>query len=557
MNPEYGFDDEKNFEEFLQKLWTEQEDQIIEDSIDKNCIDPLLDDNWAWEDDIFSISTWDDLGTLVKQNWKDYKTDGPTKITVLDNISDFSAMLSMDVIGSGISEEKLASISQLAKAAELSLSKVLQNDLFHLIFKVHAPPKCREEVVQSVDHPVLLTQLINNLIIINLLYQSPRYGEIKKDTSLNILSSAAVMPDLMEGMLKLYLRLKDRDGFKEGDQATQQELFKNGNDNEKWGDTIVQAIKNSGMDKIISSLRIKLSTLENSLASWGLSMSEVSGMSQQQQLTLFNILNSSFHQEITQAASKFLGHSHSKIRTFIKTKLTKNTVVQGTDFQNMMLRDKILMKISPKYFMYKIAEGKVLSLVGFKTKNKGPVVICIDDSGSMDPPMGVPAKWSRTVFIALAQNLIKSDRSLYACLFSGNVPQNTTIELSHKDKKSKRIEKAFAFIDNSLGGGTNFDCALRWVFKKINSNAPLADIIFITDGQCSVQEDRLNILAKKKRDCQSKFYLVLIQQHNHPPPNIVALADKTYKVSMTYSNNYEQVIQDISKTADIIKRTMS
>jgi uncharacterized protein with von Willebrand factor type A (vWA) domain len=560
-NPPNGFEEEDRFDAFLKDLWSSQDHQSLDGYPDEpgeyeEHVDPFSDDDWAWQDEFFSVNTWDDLGSLGGGSWKDYKTDSESNITVLDNISEFSAGLSSDILSSSISGDQVGNISRLAKLAEISLAKVLQNDLFHLIFKTHAPPKKRAEITQSVDHPILSTQLINNLNIINLLYRSPRYGEIKKDTSLNVLASAAVMPDLIEGMLSLYLRLKNREGFGEESSQEQQDLFANSLSSDTWGSAVVQAIQNSGMNSLISSIRIKLSGLESSLSSWGLSMSEVAGMSQKKQMMLYKIFNSDFHAEIMRTAKKFLGSAHAKVKTMVKTRITKNTVVQGIDLQNMMLRDKMLMKVAPKYFMYKVAEGKILSLVGFKTKNKGPVVMCIDDSGSMAPPSGAPAKWARTVFIAIAQNLIKSDRSLHACLFSGDVPDRTKISLTHKDMKASRIEKSFAFIDLSLGGGTSFVHALDWAFKKITTDAPLADIIFITDGQCNVDETRMISYAKKKRDCKSKFYLVLIQNGSPRYPSIAKLADKTYHINIQYGDGYEQTIKDITQTADIIKKTM-
>lgn len=109
---------------------------------------------------------------------------------------------------------------------------------------------------------------------------------------------------------------------------------------------------------------------------------------------------------------------------------------------------------------------------------RGPIVVAIDDSGSMS---GSREIWAKSVALALLELARKENRDFAYCSFSDDVHYTLT-EIG--EKKLSPIDLADAMLFHK-GGGTDFDNPLYWCLKQIETGGlPDADIIFISDGAC-------------------------------------------------------------------------
>src|SRR3954447_26109354 len=129
-------------------------------------------------------------------------------------------------------------------------------------------------------------------------------------------------------------------------------------------------------------------------------------------------------------------------------------------------------------------------MIGEASASKGPVIICIDDSGSMSGPR---EEWAKGVALALTSIAHREKRPVYIISFSGHV----TGEWNFQVKGGIDPEMATDFAMAFNGGGTDITSALKRAKKIYQTNPAFksADIVLITDGSDHMAEDDLELKA--------------------------------------------------------------
>ncbi len=97
-----------------------------------------------------------------------------------------------------------------------------------------------------------------------------------------------------------------------------------------------------------------------------------------------------------------------------------------------------------------------------KKEKKGPVIICVDTSGSMN---GTPENIAKTITFALSKIAIEEDRKCYVISFSTDIQ---TLDLS--DFSGNPINKLVQFLKMSFNGGTDAVPALNQALKMLSEN---------------------------------------------------------------------------------------
>lgn len=129
-------------------------------------------------------------------------------------------------------------------------------------------------------------------------------------------------------------------------------------------------------------------------------------------------------------------------------------------------------------------------MIGHAESGKGPVIICIDASGSMG---GDRNEWARATALAVTSICHREKRAVYIIEFAGAV----TGEWEFQPKGGIDPEIATDFAMSFNGGGTDITSALHRA-KKIFDTHPsfkTADVIVITDGSDYCQEDDMELKA--------------------------------------------------------------
>ena len=136
-------------------------------------------------------------------------------------------------------------------------------------------------------------------------------------------------------------------------------------------------------------------------------------------------------------------------------------------------------------------------------KRTGPVVACLDTSGSME---GAPMLKAKALLLAIANILKQEDRSLHVLLFgaSGEIREFSM-------DKENNTAGLLAFLQQGFGGGTDFESPLKRAFEIIalQKDYKKADVLMISDGDCQLSTEFTQIITSQKHRLDCMVYSVL------------------------------------------------
>ncbi|MBI1948594.1 MAG: VWA domain-containing protein [Deltaproteobacteria bacterium] len=125
-------------------------------------------------------------------------------------------------------------------------------------------------------------------------------------------------------------------------------------------------------------------------------------------------------------------------------------------------------------------------LTGKEREGRGPVVVLIDDSDSMDGP---PSTFAKAAALALADLALTDRRPCRLVRFSHRI--NATVDLRAGQDSTAAL---LAFLAGSVDGGTSFEIPLR-IARAAVDDEPIyerADVVLITDGEAELSAEFLN-----------------------------------------------------------------
>lgn len=193
--------------------------------------------------------------------------------------------------------------------------------------------------------------------------------------------------------------------------------------------------------------------------------------------------------EIARLTGRMTRIALAKRRTRVLQDPSEITDVEiGSDLGRVLPAELSLLSHSVlrKDFLRRFAEGKLLQyrLDGKAPEGRGPIVACLDSSGSM---AGENEVWSKAVALALFQIAFREKRA-FACVHFGNAEEIRSFEFPDpRQAKPNEIADMAAFF---FGGGTDFEAPLRAAMDVMKKSAfKKGDIVFITDGACAVSEE--------------------------------------------------------------------
>jgi uncharacterized protein with von Willebrand factor type A (vWA) domain len=161
-------------------------------------------------------------------------------------------------------------------------------------------------------------------------------------------------------------------------------------------------------------------------------------------------------------------------------------------------------------FYRRLADGELLQfkMRGTEDAGKGPIVIAIDKSGSMQ---GTPFNWAMGVAEALRRFAADDERDYHAMFFGNNNDRN------HFDfpKGKGPWEKIEAFLSVVANGGTQFDGVLTEALQKAQTAFDgdakgKADIVFVTDGQAHLTDEWIDSFNAEKARVGVRVFSVYI-----------------------------------------------
>jgi uncharacterized protein with von Willebrand factor type A (vWA) domain len=159
-------------------------------------------------------------------------------------------------------------------------------------------------------------------------------------------------------------------------------------------------------------------------------------------------------------------------------------------------------------------------LLAYSYKNpieetQGPILIAVDGSGSM---AGAKEIWAKGLAIATILQAKKERRKSYGIIFGAS--ENEIFEID--------VNRLEDLATASFHMGTNFGPPLRWAQDKCKEQ-PRADLFFITDGVCDIEDERKTEFIQAKIRSGAKCYSVLIGSET--TETVKQFSDKVFSLS--------------------------
>ena len=151
-----------------------------------------------------------------------------------------------------------------------------------------------------------------------------------------------------------------------------------------------------------------------------------------------------------------------------------------------------------------------------KQDPKGPIIICVDTSGSMH---GTPENIAKTVAFALAKIAAEQERLCYIISFSTDietleVKPNEDMELTNADG-GNYLQKLVRFLRMSFNGGTDAEPALRKALNMLAGSDTAtgyknADVLMISDFVMADISADLVTAIEQEKEKNTGFYSLVI-----------------------------------------------
>lgn len=155
---------------------------------------------------------------------------------------------------------------------------------------------------------------------------------------------------------------------------------------------------------------------------------------------------------------------------------------------------------------------------GHEVLGKGPIVLCLDQSGSMHK-LDTQSKGFTLALMSIAR---KQKRDFCLVLFS------TRTKIIKYEKGKIKGSDMVNFALTFLGGGTNFELPLDKAMNVINeSRFKQAEVVFVTDGVDGLRDSFLEAFNKKKKE---KAFNVLSLVIGSSTNTLTQFSDKVVQV---------------------------
>lgn len=450
----------------------------------------------------------------------------------------------------------------------------LQQDIFSSLYR-YKPHRLKE-------HQIKATHLMNYHVMGDIM-ESPKYKELRALTRLDKINATLgtevlgdeaheVIKQLKEQMEKLKEQIaaqkaadeeaEEGEGEGEGEGGGKGPPVE-GMDTEKI--TLTEAQKRleeakksfrqsmkkkevkQMINRMLGKVQDQISETSDMIQNWGLDGDDTfMKMPYHEKMALLQRLrNSQKLKKIAELAGRFKRIATQRQREKVKKGMDEiYDLTLGKDLGKLIPQE--LMKLrhpSTKKLFYKdYAEGKLMQyeLRGKEKKQKGAIVVCIDDSGSM---MGDPEIWAKSVAMALLEVAIYQKRSFYCIHFDATRdPRHLHTNEFPKDAP-KNIQEIIDMAEYFSGGGTLFEPALDKSRMLITQQEDYkkADIVFITDGESAVTDGWVKDFTKWRDDTNVSVYGILIDSWANSDSTLKLFCNEIHKLSSINEHDREDL----------------
>lgn len=398
-------------------------------------------------------------------------------------------------------------LQKINKKAELPTFQPLLNDIWAGLYK--NDPRIKEEVNSDAE----MNQLFMHQIMDDEAFERYRHFT-KKDDLTSAIGTKKFGEKTLEWVEEQKKHNKEMekliDQIEEYDEKTHDDQTKQ--KKEEAMNDLVEQIKNSleedgtafedAMSDAMEETQDATEHVEKLLGGVGNERDERKKVPLRDQIQLAEYLSSNQKlNDIADWAGRMKAIAHMKQKSKDENSIEPSGVTTGSDIGSL-LPSELGMYTNPATkadFMRRFAEGETLQYdrKGKEELGKGPVILCLDQSGSMND-LDNESKGFTLALMSIAK---KQRRDFGLILFSDRA------EVYKYEKGKIKINDMVGLAKTFLNGGTNFMKPLQEALNMINETRfKKADIVFVTDGASDMPDDFLWEFNKTK---QKKDFKVL------------------------------------------------
>jgi len=192
-------------------------------------------------------------------------------------------------------------------------------------------------------------------------------------------------------------------------------------------------------------------------------------------------------------------------------------------------------------FRRRLLEGQVLQyrLRDDEQKGKGPMVVCVDVSSSME---GEKELWAKAVSLTLADIARRRRRLVRAVLFSSGEQSLKVLDLNRERRYQPDLAGLLELAEYFPGGGTDFERPLSAAIELIErKQLKRADIVIITDGESQVSPEWLARLNGSRERLKFKIFAVLVDTGSSELSTLARFADKLTSVTKLTTESTREI----------------
>ena len=205
----------------------------------------------------------------------------------------------------------------------------------------------------------------------------------------------------------------------------------------------------------------------------------------------------------------------------------------GSDLERLLPPELLALHhpVLRRDFARRLIEGQLLSysLRGADERGRGPMIVCLDGSGSM---AGDKEIWSKAVALTLLE-IARRQRRLFRfiCFSSADTPL-FTLDLNPRERHEVQEDRALDVAEYFPGGGTDFEIPLSAAADCLRAaRYRRGDVVLITDGECRVSPEWLVGFQADKEKLGFSVYSILIDVGQSSHGTLAELSDRVTAVS--------------------------
>jgi len=384
----------------------------------------------------------------------------------------------------------------------------LTEDLFYSLFKYY--PQMRDEAE-------IEKEFVANRTLIDKIQEHPHYNYTRAYSKLNEQTSAIGASTLGELILsenrEQFEQMKKLEKEKQQLQQQMQKMAQGykeaqANGNGQAAKTLKQKLKNAMQQQaqkaqqqtsLVNQIDVtgpleqtnnSIQSQEEMLLTYGNEAGQASKVDFKTRLAFSkNFVNNARFAKIMKTLGRFKRLACKKQKEKVKHDNSEISDIIFSQNLQRMLPSEALLLLDPDLepiFNKKFSESQLLSwdLTGFEEKAKGPIICCVDISGSMS---GDKEVWAKGVALALVDIANRENRQTYLMLFDTSI----SLYCEFKGRKETQyIEKITKFAEHMTGGGTDFTAIIDKSISLLKTDIAYkkADVVLISDGCGSIRE---------------------------------------------------------------------